>query len=790
MKFTYLFLLIIQCFILTSVQAQFKVRTKIIDFKGRGMELTTVSMMQRDVLLSTKYTDSLGICFFQSIAPGEYSFKVSQYGVEMEQVALISSDTTIVIEMAKSKQLEAATINTKKPVFKRKADRMVFNVENSLLSYGNNLYNMLALTPGVRVDDHSVKISGKGEAIIYIDDQVVQLAGEDLINYLMNVPSDDVSRIEVISNPPAKYQAEGSAGIINIVLKTVLKKGYNGDANSSVTRNTYWSKSLGAGVNYNKEKRMFKNRLNVNQTAFQQRAELNMKFPSSYNQNSTKAKYNQSGISNSSDLTYKLNKNSRVVLSSQVNTSRPSLTNATNIDYIRNSVSDSLTKSVGDGESNSTSLNTGLNYTYSMDTLGKKLSIDYNNFNYDQSKNRLMNSHTEYLVSPNYLSMIQTASKQTVRSNSLDVDFELPYEKFSIYTGGRLSNNENLNHFDNEHRVNNTIHLTEKDKFLYNEKIQSLYFTVSTIIKKWELSAGLRGENSIIESQSFTYDQVNNYNYLKFFPSLYVLYNLKEEVYLGGSYSRRIDRPNYAELNPFRLYMNANQYSIGNPFLRPSFTDNIEVYYMFKDKFSTSLNYTHNSNLYGQIPIVDLKTNTQVYTNINFLSSDIVSLSTIYSMKKSFLQSDFQWDLSYSNSYSNSQITYSSLKGFSSSFTLSNQIKTPLKGLTMNLFGMYSFPGITSLVTYNSYYTINTGVMYRSKNKKFVYGLSINDVFKSMLPQVQMYSNGVILEGTNYSDNRSIRFSLTYNFGNNKVHVEDREIKNEEEISRTKSEEK
>ena len=80
--------------------------------------------------------------------------------------------------------------------------------------------------------------------------------------------------------------------------------------------------------------------------------------------------------------------------------------------------------------------------------------------------------------------------------------------------------------------------------------------------------------------------------------------------------------------------------------------------------------------------------------------------------------------------------------------------------------------------------------MYRSKNKKFVYGLSINDVFKSMLPQVQMYSNGVILEGTNYSDNRSIRFSLTYNFGNNKVQVEEREIKNEEEIGRTKSEEK
>lgn len=786
MKLSYLFQFIISCFIATSASAQFKVTTKVIDFKGRGMELSTVSLMQKDVILSTQYTDSLGGCIFQSVSAGEYSFKVSQYGVVTEQVAMISSDTTIVIEMAKSKQLEAATINNKKPVFKRKADRMVFNVENSLLSYGNNLYNMLAMTPGVSVDEHSVKIVGKGEAIIYMDDQFVQLAGEDLINYLMNVPSDDVSRIEVISNPPAKYQAEGSAGIINIVMKAVLKKGYSGDVNTSVTRNTYWSEALGAGINYNKDKIMFKNRINVSQTAYQQSIDMYMKFPISINQNTTKAKFNQSGISNNADFTYKFNEKSRIVLSSQINSSQPSLVNSTNIDYIRNSISDSLTKSLGDGISNLVSMNTGLNYSYILDTLGKKLSIDFNHFNFDQSKNRIMKSQTEYEMSPNFLSTIQTSSTQLVKSNSLDVDFELPYANYSIYTGGRLSNNENLNNFDNEHKYNNSIQLTEKDKFLYNEKIQSLYFIFSSTIKQWELSAGFRAENSIIKSKSFTYDQENNYNYLKFFPSLYILYTLKEEVYLGGSYSRRIDRPNYAELNPFRLYMNANQYSIGNPFLRPSFTDNIEVYYIFKDKFSSTFNYSQSSNLYSQIPIVDLKTNTQVYTNMNFLSSDIFSLTTVYSLKKSFIQSDFQWDFSYSNSYSNSEITYSSLKGFSSSLNLSNQIKTPIKGLSMNLFGMYSFPGISGLFKYNSFYSVNTGFIYRSKNKKFVYGLSINDVFKSNKPRVQMYSNGVILDGLNYNDNRSVRFSLTYNFGNNKVQVEDNAIKNEEEINRTK----
>ncbi len=186
-KCFFLFLFIISCLQVTNVHAQFKVTTKIIDFKGRGMELTTVSIVRQDAFLQTLYTDSSGNCSFQSVVAGEYSFKVSQYGMVTEQVAVISRDTTIVIEMLKSKQLEAATINNKKPVFKRKADRMVFHVENSLISYGNTLYNLLAMTPGVKVDDYTVSILGKGEAIIYVDDQVLQLGGEDLINYLYTV---------------------------------------------------------------------------------------------------------------------------------------------------------------------------------------------------------------------------------------------------------------------------------------------------------------------------------------------------------------------------------------------------------------------------------------------------------------------------------------------------------------------------------------------------------------------------------------------------------------------------
>jgi hypothetical protein len=773
---------------LNDLHAQFKVTTKIVDFKGFGVELATVQLVQKENSVTTRYTDSLGVCTFLNVGDGEFTINASLYGQGTSKTFSIHQDTTIVLELVKSKQLEAATINLKKPVFKRKADRMVFNVENSLVSYGNNLYNMLAMTPGVRVDDKSVSILGKGEAIIYIDDQVVQLAGEDLINYLYNLPSDDVSRIEVISNPPAKYQAEGSAGIINIVLKAVLKKGYSGDVNSSVTRNTYWSESLGAGINYNKDKIVFKDRISVSQNAAQKTIDVNSQFPNSSNLMLTNGKIEIKGINNSMDFTYKLNEKSKFVVSNQVNSSEQFSNNSTSIAYLKNAVNDSTTNSIGGGGSNSNSMNSGLNFTHVFDSLGKKLSIDYNYFIFGRNQGRDMNSRTNYLMSPNLVSTINSSSKQYIYSNSVDVDVELPYETFYFNLGGRVSSIVNQNEFQNLNYYNGSATLTEKDKFQYTENIQALYFTGSKSLKQLEFQFGLRVENSIIKSYSFSYNKDINYSYLKFFPTLYITYTLKEEVYLGFNYSRRLERPDYSVLNPFRFYMNANQYVMGNPFLRPSFTGNYELYYAYKDKFSSTLSLNHTTEAYTQIPIVDLATNKQVYSYFNFLTTDLYNFNLTYSYNNTWLQSVVQTNIGFSNAYSSSSITYSELKGFSGNMSLDNQIKTSKKGLSLILNGAYSFPSTLGIIKVGAFYGVTSGLMYRTKNRKFVFGLTVNDVFRSMKPLMKMYSNGVFLDVVNYNDNQSIRFSLTYNFGNKKVQVEDTEIKNNEEIDRTKTE--
>jgi hypothetical protein len=386
------------------------------------------------------------------------------------------------------------------------------------------------------------------------------------------------------------------------------------------------------------------------------------------------------------------------------------------------------------------------------------------------------------------LSTINSVSKQTIFSNSVDVDLELPFEAFHLNMGGRISSIVNLNEFNNTNHSNSVTTLTENDKFRYTENIQAFYFSGSKSLDKWELQLGLRAENSMIKSYSFSYNKDINYTYLKLFPTVYVNYTLQEEVYVGFNYAKRLDRPDYAQLNPFRFYVNANQYAIGNPFLRPSYTGNYELYFIYKDKFSSTFGLNHTTDAYGQIPVVDVATNKQVYTYFNFLSYDYYTLNLAYSYKNRWLQSDAQCNVGYSKAYSNSTITYSKLEGFSANLMVSNQIKTPKKGLSVTLSGSYAFPSTTGIVNVESYYGVNSGLMYRTKNRKFVVGLTINDIFRSMKPLMKMYSNGVLLDVVNYNDNQSIRFSLTYNFGNRKVHLEDIDIKNEEEIERTKSE--
>jgi hypothetical protein len=767
--------------------SQHTCRAKVIDAKSNGVELVQVVLLKDSTVFTSQYTDSTGISIFENLPHGNYVCKVVYLGQTISQDLVFQRDTTIQIELMKSKMLQSANINIKKPLYKRKADRLIFQVENSIVSYGNNLYNLLFLTPGVRLTENSVSIIGKGEAVLYVDDQMVQLGGEDLINYLFTVPSEDVARIEVLSNPPAKYSAEGTSGIILILLKTVLKKGYSGDLNSSVTRNTYWSESVGAGLNYNKGRIVFKNRIHISQNANLQTNKIILHLPVSTNLMETKAKTTHAGFSNNTDLTIKLSERSKFIVTSQYQTAKPFIDNTTDIHYLRNVFSDSISKSSGNFSQQFSSMNSGLNFTHIIDTLGKKFSMDYHYFTYETSRNRVMNSRT-LLLGGNYVNPanIHAASKQQIFSNSLNLDVELPYTNFTVTIGGKLSTIDNLNSYENTNVNNGFKALDEKDKFQYTENIQALYASITKKIKKWEFQLGLRGENAIIKSHSLTYNQQSNYNYFKIFPTFYAYRELQAEVYVGGSYSQRIDRPDYALLNPFRFYVNANSYSIGNPFLRPSYADNFELFYYFKDKYSVIFDYSHNTNGFNQVPIIDVANNKQIYTNINYLTQDYYGLNINYSVTKSWLQSDAGLSLMYSHSSSNKTFTYTKFSGFGSAITSSNQIKLPIKGLSMTLYGALNLPSVNEMTKMEAYYFVNTGVMYRTKNRKFIVGLTVNDIFRSMLPLAHTYSNGVVIDIKNYNDNRFAKFSLTYHFGNNKIQVEDHAVKNSEEVNRTK----
>ena len=214
---------IILFFSFYNVNSQFSIRGKVIDETQHSIEFVTCFLQKDSIVIESKLTDSLGIFQFNSIEKGNYTLILRYFDNENKYVINLQKDTSLTIKFEISNDLEEVVFTYKKPLVVKLVDRVVFNVENSISSSGSTAYDVLKKTPGVRVAHSSISITGKSSVSIYLDDKIVAVSGEELIMYLQSIPSDDIAKIEVITNPPSRYSAQGNCGIINIVQKQIRK---------------------------------------------------------------------------------------------------------------------------------------------------------------------------------------------------------------------------------------------------------------------------------------------------------------------------------------------------------------------------------------------------------------------------------------------------------------------------------------------------------------------------------------------------------------------------------------
>lgn len=588
-----------------------------VDTKNVLVESATISLMKSkdSSIIKIAVTDKDGKFSFTGIPFGSYFITISAISfVKTNSPVFMISETNTMVRLGVlilqelPNNLAAVVVTSKKPLIEQKIDRMVVNVDASVTNVGSSALEILEKSPGVTVDkDGNISLKGKSSVMVMIDGKPSYLSGAELTNLLGNMNSNQLSQIEIMTNPSAKYDAAGNAGVINIKTKKSITQGFNGSVtlsygqgvypktNNSIMFNYRTSKInafLNYGYNSNKGFMDFDIQRNFFGTTGIKISELDLQSN----------RINQSQNNNLKlGLDYFINKQTTLGI---VTTG-----------FITPQNQDGFTTSyLKDGNSNITAIektirtvdntwkNGAINFNFhtSFDSSKKDITANFDYLHYDFSGNQNITGFTyhpnQILQATNYLKNLLPL---TIDIYSGRLDYAQPLNNgIKLETGikSSLVNTNNISNFYNLTSNNWLTDSTLSNAFNYSENINAAYLNLNKRFGKWMVQAGVRFENSnykgLQSSLSQKSDSSFSRSYTSLFPTAFISYEMNDNNQFAVSIGRRIDRPAYQELNPFIGFIDKYTYSTGNPFLQPQFSTNIELSHSYKNLLSTTINYS------------------------------------------------------------------------------------------------------------------------------------------------------------------------------------------------------
>ena len=691
-------------------------------------------------------------------------------------------------------QLKEVSVVAKKNLFVRKIDRLVFNVENTVMSTSGDCLDALRITPGVQVQNNQITMIAKSSMTVMVDERIIPLNGESLINYLKTIPTATIKSIEVITTPPSKYDAAGNSGMINIVLKKAKNDSWNLAMRGAYTQAMYSGANVGADFNYKKNKLSVFSSISTARGTTYNSNEHTIYYPTETWISKIPFNQTNSYVDGNFCVDYEISSSWRMsgTYMGYLTNNGNKMNFSTSIYNDDNSLNRYL-QSTGTESSIPNLHSANLHNIIKLDTLGKNISVDIDYFTYHNKDTANFNATSYYndnTVIPNSLESKSSNNKQGLNNYSAKVDVELPYKWSTISFGVKssFSQTENRYHLYNKNNGVALIDLTQSNTFRYTENMQAAYFSAKKTINKFDFQVGLRMENTISKGYSETVNQTNDTSYFQLFPTMYIVYRLKEDKSISFSYSRRINRPYFQELNPFRIYLSSLSYTEGNPFLQPSFSNNLELT-MNTQSFEHKVFYSSFKNTYQQFAFVNKDTKVTRYFPLNFINYETFGISETYTFNK------FWWWNSYNNAicyhtYNTATIPEAqhTMKKYSGNFTTNNDFMlNKSKTIMLNLGFVYSFPlidGFTNIQAFNLFYG---GVKVKLFDEKLLISIVGNDIFHTQYIKASFTSNGINNYYNLYQDNQKIELTVTYKFGNKLIQTNQHGAGNDEERGRIKN---
>jgi outer membrane receptor protein involved in Fe transport len=698
---------------------------------------------------------------------------------------------TIIID--NSNQLQSITVIGKKKLIERKVDRLVFNIENSISGVGTDALEALKITPGVKVQNETITMIGKSKLSVMVDDKIIQLTDEDLANYLKSIPSESIKNIEVITTPPAKYEASGNSGMVNIILKKAKKNSWNALLSSTYMLRRFSTGLSSASFNYNKNKLAFSTSLSYAKG----KKYLDQDDYAYFNDGLW---YTSSPITNTNNrknikvsLDYEVTKNWTIggqtfynkFLKGRITTPYTVVN-----DYATNEIKRYLTSNAT--EDISPTINTVNIYnTFKLDTIGKKITVDFDyfKFNDNDKKTYVGESIIENPYSKKYFEGAND-NNQEIKNLSGKIDVELPVKWGTFTFGGKISNSKTKNvisSFNSGLVVNPipTFVLTD-NKFEYDENVGAGYVSVNKKINtKWETQFGLRMEATQTKSFAETTNELVKNEYTKFFPTAYISYTANANSTVTLSYSKRIERPDFEALNPNRYFLNPFQFIEGNSLLQPSFVDNFEFTYTYKS-LESKLYFSDEKNKFTQAPIADPNTKIINFTNKNFINAQRFGISENYTFQKyAWWTSNNAFDLSYVIAESLLTETARYKNGINSRISTNNDfVLNKTKTILFNASYWYLFPEVDGIYNNKAQSSLSLAMQFLMLDKSLKLSIKGADLFRKEVSSVTSVVNGIRQDGIYYYDTQALNITASYKFGNKRIKVEQRETGNEDEKGR------
>ncbi len=783
-------LLITSLFFLSATalyaQSPAKVTGQIKDNTGKALATATVMLhsAKDSSLKKTAVSDSKGNYEMLAVKPGSYFVtssvvnmkKTSSPAFEVKENETTTVPDIITTPMAKS--LEGVTVSTKKPMVEVKADKTILNVEGTINAIGNDGLELLRKSPGIMVDkDDNLSLAGKNGVRVYIDGKPSPLAGSDLANYLKSLQSSQIESIEIITNPSAKYEAAGNAGIINIRLKKNLTVGTNGSVNAGYNIGIYAKYNAGISLNHRNTKVNIFGNYNFNESMNEFSIKSVRTTPdSTFDQSNTITNHNKGSHNFKTGLDYFINKKSTigVVVNGNISDNRAFTEGPLNIYFTPTYVLDRTSIGTGNNKMQRSNVNFNGNYRYAV-TGGSELNIDADFGIFNLRNNQLQpNDYYNSAGVKIYNTSNHTVSPTDIRIYSLKVDYEQNFKKGRLGYGAKIGFVNTDNTFNRTSTEGNKI-TSESNNFKFDENINAAYVNYNRAFKGFMIQAGLRVENtnskghSVGTTTSGNFDSSVKRNYVDVFPSAAITFNKNPMSQWGFTYSRRIDRPAYQDLNPFEFRLNDYTYMKGNTQLRPQYTNSFGITHTYKYKLNTRLNYSYVKDIFAQIP--DTLGSKSLLTKKNLATQDIVSLNISYPFQ-------YKWYSFFTNvnaSWSNYKADFGggarkvNLEVYTVSFFMQNSFKLG-KGYTAELSGFYNSPSIwQGSFKSKAIYSMDAGVQKTLFKGKGTIKVAVGDVFNSL--KFRGNSDFAGQQNTFYGkpESRQFKFSFNMRFGSTTI---------------------